>query len=124
MLVDLATRKDDRAAVRLEVGNAEGVAGNLLLTKVKSGYRCRCGHPYVAHQHYRSGSECSQCPDCPRYRSASGIIKRIIDRLTKFRHRLKSLTQPAATSLSSVAAATRARMRSSWLRQVRSPAER
>jgi hypothetical protein len=42
---------------------------------------CRCGHPYVSHRHYRSGSECSQCLDCSRYRSAPGPIRRIIDKL-------------------------------------------
>lgn len=42
---------------------------------------CLCGHPYISHRHYRSGSECSQCLDCPRYRSASGPIRRIIDKL-------------------------------------------
>ena len=63
-----------------------GRAGSLFMlpTETKSGHLCRCGHPYVAHQHYRSGSECSQCPDCRHFRSTSGIIKQIIDRLTKF----------------------------------------
>lgn len=42
---------------------------------------CRCGHPYISHRHYRSGSECSQCLDCPRYRSALGPILRIIGKL-------------------------------------------
>ena len=27
-----------------------------------------CGDPYSAHQHYRSGTDCAQCP-CPRYRA-------------------------------------------------------
>ncbi len=29
-----------------------------------------CGDPYSAHQHYRYGTDCAQCP-CPRYRAMS-----------------------------------------------------
>lgn len=43
---------------------------------------CRCGHSYAAHQHYRSGSECSLCSECPRYRSMLGLAVRFIDMLT------------------------------------------
>ena len=43
---------------------------------------CRCGHAYVAHQHYRSGSECSLCPECPRFRPALGLVARMIAVLT------------------------------------------
>lgn len=43
---------------------------------------CRCGHAYVAHQHYRSGSECSICSECPRFRPAPGLVARIIGMLT------------------------------------------
>jgi hypothetical protein len=57
-------------------------AGNML-TPGRAGSRrvCRCGHPYIEHRHYRSGSECSRCLDCPRYRPAPGRIRRIIDKL-------------------------------------------
>lgn len=27
---------------------------------------CTCGHPHQAHQHYRPGTDCSQCL-CPAY---------------------------------------------------------
>jgi hypothetical protein len=43
---------------------------------------CRCGHPYVAHRHYRIGSECSLCLGCPRYRSAAGLFEQIMEWLT------------------------------------------
>lgn len=33
---------------------------------------CRCEHPRAAHQHYRSGSECSVCSGCSRYHPAPG----------------------------------------------------
>lgn len=39
---------------------------------------CRCGHAYVAHEHYRSGSECSLCSECPRFRPAHGLVARIM----------------------------------------------
>lgn len=29
-----------------------------------------CGDSYSAHQHYRSGTDCAQCP-CPRYRATT-----------------------------------------------------
>ena len=44
---------------------------------------CRCGHFHAAHLHYRSGSECSLCSDCPRYRSASGLVARALHLLTR-----------------------------------------
>lgn len=28
---------------------------------------CTCGHGRFAHEHYRTGSDCSEC-DCPKYR--------------------------------------------------------
>ena len=34
---------------------------------------CRCGHAPAAHEHYRQGSDCSQCDVCPRYRPASRL---------------------------------------------------
>ena len=43
---------------------------------------CTCGHPYAAHQHYRSGSECSICSDCHRYRSGGGLVARVIKMMT------------------------------------------
>ena len=46
-----------------------------------SGCPCRCGHPYLAHQHYRKGSECSLCSDCARYRPAVRLVRRIMGRL-------------------------------------------
>ena len=42
---------------------------------------CICGHPYTAHQHYRRGTECSLCPDCPRWRPGLGHIMRVVKRL-------------------------------------------
>ena len=27
---------------------------------------CGCGHPHVAHQHYRKGTDCALC-DCTRF---------------------------------------------------------
>ena len=30
--------------------------------------RCRCGHPQDAHDHYRRGTECALCAECPRFR--------------------------------------------------------
>jgi len=29
---------------------------------------CRCGHPLIAHKHYRAGTECALCLDCPQFR--------------------------------------------------------
>ncbi len=40
--------------------------------EASSGRVCRCGHRYSAHQHYRRGSDCSQCGGCSRYRFALG----------------------------------------------------
>ena len=51
----------------------------------KSGRLCRCGHVYAAHEHYRPGTECSLCADCPRYRSASGLGALIAGLLTRRR---------------------------------------
>ena len=50
---------------------------------IRLGRTCRCGHFHAAHLHYRSGSECSLCSDCPRYRSASGLVARAVDLLTR-----------------------------------------
>jgi hypothetical protein len=32
--------------------------------------QCGCGHPYVAHEHYRTGTECVMCEPnkCPKFR--------------------------------------------------------
>lgn len=32
--------------------------------------RCRCGHDFAAHQHYRRGTDCGLCPEgeCGRFR--------------------------------------------------------
>jgi hypothetical protein len=38
---------------------------------------CRCGHRRHAHEHYRSGTECALCPDCPRFRLAPGLAGRL-----------------------------------------------
>jgi hypothetical protein len=35
---------------------------------------CRCGHWRQAHEHYRSGTDCSLCP-CPRFRAAGRSAK-------------------------------------------------
>lgn len=33
-----------------------------------------CGHPFGAHQHYRQGTDCSQC-GCPRFRRKRELRK-------------------------------------------------
>ena len=43
---------------------------------------CTCGHAYTAHRHYRRGTECSLCPDCPRWRRSPGVIIRAVKRLS------------------------------------------
>jgi hypothetical protein len=43
---------------------------------------CTCGHSYTAHRHYRRGTECSLCPDCPRWRRSPGVIIRAVKRLS------------------------------------------
>jgi hypothetical protein len=30
-------------------------------------HRCWCGHPRNAHDHYRAGTECSQCTVCAQF---------------------------------------------------------
>ena len=32
---------------------------------------CRCGHPRDAHEHYRRGTECALCVECPRFRPSA-----------------------------------------------------
>jgi hypothetical protein len=49
-----------------------------LVSRDGAHHQCLCGHPYVAHQHYRSGSECSFCSDCTRYRTGRVGIVRIV----------------------------------------------
>ena len=44
---------------------------------------CRCGHPQHTHQHFRRGSDCSQC-DCARFR---GGLSAFLARLTRRRPR-------------------------------------
>ena len=46
---------------------------------------CQCGHSRAAHQHYRSGSECSLCSDCPRYRASLPSVTRLITWMAKRR---------------------------------------
>jgi hypothetical protein len=43
---------------------------------------CRCGHEHTAHEHYRSGTECSQCPPnvCRRFRARRGWLRRLLGR--------------------------------------------
>jgi hypothetical protein len=36
-----------------------------------------CGDPHSAHQHYRSGTDCAQCP-CPQYRATTTRTKYMI----------------------------------------------
>lgn len=40
---------------------------------------CVCGHAIDAHEHYRSGTDCSQCPPraCLKFRSSSGFGARL-----------------------------------------------
>jgi hypothetical protein len=42
---------------------------------------CVCGHAFTAHQHYRRRTECSLCPDCPRWQRRPGVIIRAVKRL-------------------------------------------
>jgi hypothetical protein len=67
------------AAVDLVKVDGSGDTDNIFVLSwdTRSRRLCRCGHPYAAHQHYRSGSECSFCPECQRYRPARGLIARI-----------------------------------------------
>lgn len=51
----------------------------------KDDRRCRCGHGFSAHAHYRAGSECSLCSDCPHFRSAEGLA----EHLARFFRRLR-----------------------------------
>jgi len=67
-----------------------------LVSRDGAHHQCLCGHPYVAHQHYRSGSECSFCSDCTRYRTGRVGIVRIVALLT---NALKSRSGPPASSL-------------------------
>lgn len=32
---------------------------------------CQCGHERTAHKHYRKGSDCALCGECPQYRPAA-----------------------------------------------------
>ena len=38
---------------------------------------CRCGHERGAHLHFRRGTECSLCVECPRYRPVGGLLGRL-----------------------------------------------
>jgi hypothetical protein len=38
---------------------------------------CRCGHARVAHEHYRAGTQCALCIDCPRFRPSGGTLRRL-----------------------------------------------
>ena len=67
-----------------------------LVSRVRTRYQCRCGHPYAAHQHYRGGSECSLCSDCARYRAGRPGIARMVASLTNV---LKSRTGPPTSPL-------------------------
>jgi hypothetical protein len=67
---------------------------SLMPEDAKSARICHCRHPYAAHQHYRSGSECSLCSGCPRYRPAFGIIQLLAGCFNfrfNFRRRRRSL---------------------------------
>jgi hypothetical protein len=39
---------------------------------------CRCGHERLAHEHYRAGTECALCPDCPRFRPVVSVGQRLV----------------------------------------------
>jgi hypothetical protein len=47
--------------------------------------RCRCGHPRAAHEHYRSGSDCSVCGPavCDRFRPAGSRVRRAVSGLLR-----------------------------------------
>lgn len=66
----------------LRVLSQDGDSMPPLSRKAGASCPCQCGHPYLAHQHYRKGLDCSLCSDCSRYRPAAGLIQRIIGRLT------------------------------------------
>ena len=42
------------------------------LDRMDSAARCKCGHVKDVHEHYRAGTDCSQCGRavCPSYRQA------------------------------------------------------
>jgi len=44
---------------------------------------CRCGHPRDAHEHYRSGTECAVCAECPGFRPPAGPLRRFAARLAR-----------------------------------------
>ena len=67
--------------VTAEVATASDMRG--VFRGIRLGRICRCGHTHAAHLHYRSGSECSLCPDCPRYRFTLGLVARAADLLTR-----------------------------------------
>jgi hypothetical protein len=45
-----------------------------------------CGDPYSAHQHYRPGTDCAQCP-CPQYRETLTRSHYVMKPLTGLRVR-------------------------------------
>jgi hypothetical protein len=51
---------------------------------VSGGAACsQCGHAKQAHQHYRSGTDCSLC-SCPRFhRSLSASVRAVMSSLTR-----------------------------------------
>ncbi len=77
----IGTRREGPTGANLICYGTSIGNGVTMSQEARSGPVCRCGHAYIAHQHYRSGSECSQCLDCPRYRPAAGPVQRIINEL-------------------------------------------
>ena len=60
---------------------ADGYDPHAVLYEKTPPHLCICGHPHSAHQHYRRGTECSLCADCPRWRPRLGRMMRVFKRL-------------------------------------------
>jgi hypothetical protein len=60
--------------------HTEGVRKQTIVVPVVNTGRqsCRCGHTRDAHEHYRSGTECSLCPsgECHSYVRMNGLRDR------------------------------------------------
>ena len=44
---------------------------------------CQCGHPFVAHEHLRQGTDCALCfaGACRRFRRSDGVLERVVAKL-------------------------------------------
>lgn len=60
---------------------------------------CICGHDRTAHEHYRSGSDCSLCPtrSCRKFRSATSLRQGLSRLLGRAGPKGSSTTDEAST---------------------------